>query len=114
MDAIDIEVFDEAQILPSRRLRTWCRRRTRRSIRMGRWCSSWGRRRGRRMHGEAFTAKRRRLLSGKSKDIAFVELSAADEDADPDDYSSDLEYEPVVSVADTARGDPADAGEHPG
>lgn len=35
--------------------------------------------------GEAFTAKRRKALSGKSKDMVYVEMSA-DQDASPDDH----------------------------
>jgi hypothetical protein len=65
LDEIDGEVFDEAQILTLRRLRTWCRRPTRRKHPTVRLVFFLGTPPRADRSGESFTAKRERAINGR-------------------------------------------------
>jgi hypothetical protein len=57
-----------------RRSRTWWPRRTRRGTRTGRCCSTWARRRGRRIRVRRSRSSGTKALSGKSGDMLYVEF----------------------------------------
>lgn len=84
-DAVDIEVFDEAQILTEKALDDMIAATNQARHPHGALLFYMGTPpRPGIDPGEAFTAKRRKALKGKSKDMVYVECSA-DPGADPDD-----------------------------
>jgi hypothetical protein len=85
LDAIDGEVFDEAQILDIKALEDMVPATNQARHPHGGLIFFIGTPPRPTDAGEAFTAKRTRALSGDSKDIAYIEFSA-DDDADPDDF----------------------------
>lgn len=84
MDAIDVEVFDEAQILGMKALEDMVPATNAAKHEHGALVFFIGTPPRPNDDGEAFTAKRKRALDGKSTDQVYVELSA-DPDADSDD-----------------------------
>lgn len=86
MDAIDSIVFDEAQILSLKALEDMVPAANQARNPHGGLVWFMGTPPRPTDDGEAFTAKREQALSGRSKNIAYVELSA-DPDSDPDDQS---------------------------
>lgn len=85
MDAIDGEVFDEAQILTLKALEDMVPATNQARHPHGALVFFLGTPPRPSDPGEAFTAKRMRALSGESRDLAYVEFSG-DDDADPDDF----------------------------
>lgn len=81
---VDVEVFDEAQILTERALDDMIPATNQSKYPAGALLFFIGTPPKPTDPGEAFTAKRTKALGGKSKDMLFVEFSA-DRDADPDD-----------------------------
>lgn len=86
MDAIDIEVFDEAQILSLKALEDMVPATNQARHPHGALVFFIGTPPRPNDDGEAFTAKRAAALAGKTKDQLYVEIGA-DPDADPDDQS---------------------------
>jgi hypothetical protein len=86
MDGIDIEVFDEAQILTIKALEDMVPATNQAKHPHGALLFFLGTPPRPTDPGEAFTAKRERAISGKSTDQMYVELGA-DPDADSDDQS---------------------------
>lgn len=86
MEEIDAEVFDEAQILGLKALEDMVPAVNQARNPHGGLLFFLGTPPRPTDPGEAFTAKRDQALSGKSKDICYVEFSA-DPDSDPDDES---------------------------
>lgn len=84
MDAVDILVFDEAQILGLKALEDMVPATNQARNPHGALVFFIGTPPRPIDDGEAFTAKRKRALSGDARDMVYVELSA-DEDADVDD-----------------------------
>lgn len=83
-DAVDIEVFDEAQILTVRALEDMIPAANQAQHPAGALLFFMGTPPRPADPGEAFTEKRTRALSGKSSDMVYIECSG-DPDADPDD-----------------------------
>lgn len=83
-DEIDIEVFDEAQILTEKALDDMVAATNQARHPHGALLFYMGTPPKPSDPGEAFTLKRTKALSGKSKDLLYLECSA-DADADPDD-----------------------------
>ena len=83
-DEIDIEVFDEAQILTEKALEDMVAATNQARHPHGALLFYMGTPPRPVDPGEAFTGKRERALSGESEDLVYVECSA-DPDADPDD-----------------------------
>jgi len=83
-DEVDAEIFDEAQILTDKALEDMVASTNQSRHPHGALLFFMGTPPRPVDPGEAFTYKRAQALSGKSQDIAFVEMSA-DEDAEPDD-----------------------------
>lgn len=81
---VDIEVFDEAQILNESALEDMVAATNQSKHPAGALLFYMGTPPRPKDPGEAFTNKRKKALSGKSRDMVYVELSA-DPDADPDD-----------------------------
>jgi hypothetical protein len=81
---VDIEVFDEAQILNESALEDMVAATNQAKHPAGALLFYMGTPPRPKDPGEAFTNKRKKALSGTSKDMVYVELSA-DPDADPDD-----------------------------
>lgn len=86
MDAIDVEVFDEAQILTLKALEDMVPATNQARNPHGGLIFFLGTPPRPTDNGEAFTAKREQAITGKSTDMVYVEISA-DPDADPDDRS---------------------------
>ncbi len=86
MDAIDVEVFDEAQILSIKALEDMVPATNQSRHPHGALVFFLGTPPRPNDPGEAFTAKREQAISGESTDAMYVEI-AADPDADPDDQS---------------------------
>lgn len=84
MDAIDIEVFDEAQILSIKALEDMVPATNQARHPHGALVFFLGTPPRPTDPGEAFTSKRQKAIDGKTADQMYVELSA-DPDADPDD-----------------------------
>lgn len=85
MDKIDVEVFDEAQILDSRSLEDMVAATNQAQHPHGALLFFMGTPPRPIDPGEEFTNRRTKALSGKWRDGIYVELSA-DPDADPDDW----------------------------
>lgn len=83
-DEVDIEVFDEAQILAERTLEDMVAATNQSRFPHGALLFFMGTPPRPVDPGEAFTARRAEALSGKSEDALYVECSA-DDDCDPDD-----------------------------
>lgn len=83
-DQIDVEVFDEAQILTEKALEDMVAATNQSRHPHGALLFYMGTPPRPTDPGEAFTLRRERALSGKAKDAVYVECSA-DPDADPDD-----------------------------
>lgn len=83
-DEVDAEIFDEAQILTDKALEDMIAATNQSRHRHGALLFFMGTPPRPVDPGEAFMFKRAQALSGKSQDIAYVEMSA-DDDADPDD-----------------------------
>jgi hypothetical protein len=83
-DEVDIEVFDEAQILTEKALEDMVAATNQAQHPHGALLFYMGTPPRPVDPGEAFTLKRTKALSGKSDDMLYVEM-AADPDADPDD-----------------------------
>jgi len=83
-DQVDIEVFDEAQILGERALEDMVPATNASTFPAGALLFFMGTPPRPTDPGEEFTNRRMKALSGKSKDMLYVELSA-DDGADPDD-----------------------------
>jgi phage terminase large subunit-like protein len=83
-DEVDVEVFDEAQILTEKALEDMVPAMNQSRHPAGGLLFFMGTPPRPNDPGEVFTLKRQRALDGKSKDIVYVECSA-DADADPDD-----------------------------
>jgi hypothetical protein len=83
---VDIEVFDEAQILTSKALDDMVPATNQASNPHGALLFFMGTPPKTTDPGESFIAKRARALSGKAQDMVYVEFSA-DADADPDDMA---------------------------
>lgn len=83
-DEIDIEVFDEAQILTEKALEDMVAATNQSKHPHGALLFYMGTPPRPGDPGEAFSLKRSKALSGKSDDMLYVEM-AADPDADPDD-----------------------------
>ncbi|MBV9290975.1 MAG: hypothetical protein JO222_00890 [Frankiales bacterium] len=81
---VDVEVFDEAQILTQRALEDMVAATNQSKHPAGALLFYMGTPPRPIDPGEAFTAKRTRALSGDAKNVVYVEMSA-DPDADPDD-----------------------------
>jgi hypothetical protein len=86
MDALDSEVFDEAQILNLKALEDMVPATNQARNPHGGLIWFIGTPPRPSDDGEAFTAKREQALSGRSKNIVYIELSAAP-DSEPDDQS---------------------------
>jgi hypothetical protein len=86
LDAIDVEVFDEAQILSIKALEDMVPATNQARHPHGGLIFFLGTPPRPTDAGEAFTAKREKAISGSTTDQMYVELSA-DPDADPDDRS---------------------------
>ncbi|WP_454199578.1 terminase [Nocardia sp. Marseille-Q1738] len=97
MDAIDIEVFDEAQILSIKALEDMVPATNQARHPHGALLFFIGTPPRPTDPGEAFTTKRARALSGKSEDQAYIEFSA-DSDADPDDRAQWSKANPSYPV----------------
>jgi len=93
MDAIDVLVFDEAQILGIKALEDMVPATNQAKNPHGALVIFIGTPPRPTDPGEAFTAKREQAISGKSTNIMYVEISA-EPDADPDDYSKIPTYNP--------------------
>ena len=93
MDAIDIEVFDEAQILSIKALEDMVPATNQARHPHGGLIFFLGTPPRPTDDGEAFTAKRQKALDGKTIDQMYVEIGAAP-DTDPDDYSEIPTYNP--------------------
>lgn len=85
-DEIDIEVFDEAQILTEKALEDMVAATNQTRHPHGALLFFMGTPPRPVDPGEVFAAKRRKALAGKSKDLVYIECSA-DRGADPDDRS---------------------------
>lgn len=83
-DEVDVEVFDEAQILTEKALEDMVAATNQSRHPHGALLFYMGTPPRPVDPGEAFTAKRDRALSGKAEDLIYLECSA-DPDADPDD-----------------------------
>jgi len=83
-DEVDAEIFDEAQILTDKALEDMVAATNQSRHPHGALLFFMGTPPRPVDPGEAFMFKRAQALSGKSRDVAYVEMSA-DEDADPDD-----------------------------
>ena len=83
-DEVDIEVFDEAQILTDRALEDMVAATNQSRHPHGALLFFMGTPPRPVDPGEAFTARRAEALSGQSEDAVYIECSA-DDDADPDD-----------------------------
>ncbi|MET7867972.1 hypothetical protein [Micromonospora taraxaci] len=83
-DEVDVEVFDEAQILTEKALEDMVAATNQSRHPHGALLFYMGTPPRPIDPGEAFAAKRAKALSGESDDMVYVECSA-DEDADPDD-----------------------------
>lgn len=81
---VDVEVFDEAQILPVKTLEDMVAATNQSKHPAGALLFYMGTPPRSTDPGDAFRAKRAKALSGKSRDMVYVEISA-DPDADPDD-----------------------------
>lgn len=86
IDALDVEVFDEAQILTLKALEDMVPATNQARHEHGALVFFIGTPPRPSDPGEAFTAKREQALSGKSKNLFYVEFSA-DPDSKPDDVS---------------------------
>ena len=86
LDEIDVEVFDEAQILTLKALEDMIPATNQSRNPHGALIFFLGTPPRPTDPGEAFTAKRQQALDGEATNMVFVEISA-DEDADPDDRS---------------------------
>lgn len=84
-DEVDIEVFDEAQILTSKALEDMVAATNQSRQPSGALLFFMGTPPRPSDPGEEFTNRRTKALSGKSKNMVYVEFSA-DETADPDDH----------------------------
>mgnify|MGYP006189918149 CR=1 FL=1 len=84
MDKIDVEVFDEAQILDSRSLEDMVAATNQAQHKHGALLFFMGTPPRPVDPGEEFTNRRAKALDGKAENMVYVEFSA-DEDADPDD-----------------------------
>jgi phage terminase large subunit-like protein len=85
-DQVDIEVFDEAQILSEKALEDMVPATNASLHEAGALLFFMGTPPRPSDPGEEFTNRRAKALDGRSKDMVYVELSA-DENADPDDQS---------------------------
>lgn len=83
-EEVDIEVFDEAQILTEKALEDMVAATNQSRHPHGALLFYMGTPPRPTDPGEAFTIRRTKALSGKSDDLVYIECSA-DEDADPDD-----------------------------
>lgn len=83
-DEVDIEVFDEAQILGEKALEDMVPATNQSRHEAGALLFFMGTPPRPSDPGEEFTNRRSKALSGKTKDLVYVEMSA-DDDADPDD-----------------------------
>lgn len=83
-DEVDIEVFDEAQILTEKALEDMVAATNQSRFPAGALLFFMGTPPRPTDPGEAFTARRNEALSGESEDAVYIECSA-DPDADPDD-----------------------------
>lgn len=86
LDEIDVEVFDEAQILTLKALEDMVPATNQARNPHGGLIFFLGTPPRPTDPGEAFSAKREQALNGRAEDMLFVEISA-DPDADPDDRS---------------------------
>lgn len=84
-DQVDAEVFDEAQILTAKALEDMIPAANASKQSSGALLFFMGTPPRPTDPGEEFSNRRAKALSGKAKDMVYVELSA-DPDADPDDY----------------------------
>ena len=85
-DELDVEVFDEAQILTEKALEDMVAATNQARHPHGALLFYMGTPPRLNDPGEAFTLKRSKALSGKSNDLLYLECSA-DFDCDPDDYA---------------------------
>jgi hypothetical protein len=85
-EEVDIEVFDEAQILTEKALEDMVAATNQSRHPHGALLFYMGTPPRPGDHGEAFTAKRAKALAGKMRDGVYIECSA-DPDADPDDQA---------------------------
>lgn len=92
---VDVEVFDEAQILTEKALEDMVAATNQSRQAAGALLFYMGTPPRLADPGEVFTNKRARALAGHSKDTVYVELSA-DPDADPDDRAQILKANPLV------------------
>lgn len=94
---VDIEVFDEAQILNESALEDMVAATNQAKHPAGALLFYMGTPPRPKDPGEAFRAKRTKALAGSSKDMVYVELSA-DADADPDDRAQWAKANPSFPV----------------
>ena len=85
-DEVDIEVFDEAQILTAKALEDMVAATNQSRQPSGALLFFMGTPPRPSDPGEEFTNRRKKALSGKARNMVYVEFSA-DADADPDDHS---------------------------
>lgn len=85
-DQVDVEVFDEAQILTEKALEDMVPAANQSTQASGALLFFMGTPPRPNDPGEEFTNRRSKALSGKAKNMVFVEFSA-DRDADPDDHA---------------------------
>jgi phage terminase large subunit-like protein len=83
-DEVDVEVFDEAQILGEKALEDMVPATNQSRHEAGALLFFMGTPPRPTDPGEEFTNRRLKALSGKTKDLVYIEMSA-DDDADPDD-----------------------------
>lgn len=94
-DSIDIEVFDEAQILNEKALEDMVAATNQSTHPHGALIFYMGTPPRKTDAGDVFTGKRKSALSGDDEDILYVEFSA-DPDADPDDREQIMKANPSV------------------
>lgn len=92
-DEVDVEVFDEAQILTEKALEDMVAATNQARHPHGALLFYMGTPPRPVDPGEAFSLKRAKALDGKSEDMLYIEFSA-DEDADPDDRDQWLKANP--------------------
>lgn len=85
-DAVDVEVFDEAQILSEKALEDMVPATNASKQKSGALLFFMGTPPRPTDPGEEFTNRRSKAIAGKAKNMVYVEFSA-DDDADPDDHA---------------------------
>ncbi len=97
LDAIDGEVFDEAQMLDIKALEDMVPAANQAKHPHGGLIFFMGTPPRPEDDGEAFTSKRQKAIDGKTKDQMYVEIGA-EPDADPDDYLKIPTYNPSYPI----------------